>query len=112
MRKVINFVPVMLIQFYRYCISPMFPAVCRFHPSCSTYGLEAFKTYSLPKALFLTAYRILRCNPFSRGGYDPLPLPGESLFKTGVAEGAHDHEGPCAQDGAGTATETATKVDP
>ena len=75
LRTAINFIPVMLIKFYQRFISPLLPPSCRFYPSCSSYGLQAFKTYPLHKALWLTAYRILRCNPFNPGGYDPLPLP-------------------------------------
>jgi len=46
---------------------------CLFEPSCSEYGLECFKKFSFFKALYLTSYRIIRCNPFNKGGYDPVP---------------------------------------
>lgn len=92
LRKAVNFIPVLLIKFYRYCISPLFPPVCRFHPSCSSYGLQAFQTYNVFKAAFLTAYRILRCNPFSRGGFDPLPQPGEPMFRRTTAQCDGDHD--------------------
>lgn len=46
---------------------------CRFEPSCSEYGRQAFLRYPFPKAFFLTVARILRCHPFHPGGYDPLP---------------------------------------
>lgn len=46
---------------------------CKYYPTCSTYGLECFEKFSFFKAFFLTSYRILRCNPFSKGGYDPTP---------------------------------------
>lgn len=71
--KIISFPAILLIQFYKKCISPMFPPVCRFYPSCSTYGLQAFRELPFYKALWLTIWRILRCNPFSAGGYDPVP---------------------------------------
>lgn len=48
------------------------PANCRFYPSCSEYSKQAFKKYNFLKALFLSFYRIIRCNPFSKGGYEPL----------------------------------------
>jgi putative membrane protein insertion efficiency factor len=46
---------------------------CLFEPSCSAYGLECFKKFNFIKATYLTLYRIIRCNPFSKGGYDPVP---------------------------------------
>ncbi|HPB18765.1 MAG TPA: membrane protein insertion efficiency factor YidD [Candidatus Cloacimonas sp.] len=62
-----------LIRFYQLAFSPFLPASCRFEPSCSVYGYQAFKKYNFFKAFYLTAWRILRCNPFHKGGYDPLP---------------------------------------
>lgn len=47
--------------------------VCKFHPSCSEYALQAFRHHSFFYALYLTTFRILRCNPFSKGGIDPIP---------------------------------------
>ena len=62
-----------LIQFYRKYISPMKRTKCPYFPSCSEYGLEAIKKHGAFKGSLLAAYRILRCNPFSKGGYDPVP---------------------------------------
>ena len=76
-KRVFNFLPILGIRFYRRCISPLFPPSCRFHPSCSKYALDAFRVYALPKASWLTLWRILRCNPFNPGGYDPLPNDSE-----------------------------------
>ncbi|MBR6913695.1 MAG: membrane protein insertion efficiency factor YidD [Treponema sp.] len=61
------------IRFYQVCISPLYPACCRFYPSCSNYALEAFQKYGPVKGVLLTSKRILRCNPFFEGGYDPVP---------------------------------------
>ncbi len=63
---------VALIQFHRYVISPLTPPTCRFTPSCSRYGLDAVKRYGALRGGWLAIWRILRCNPFHRGGYDPL----------------------------------------
>ncbi|HQB98150.1 MAG: membrane protein insertion efficiency factor YidD [Candidatus Cloacimonadaceae bacterium] len=64
---------ILVIRFYQMTISPVLPKSCRFSPSCSTYALQAFQRYSLLRALYLSIWRILRCNPFCKGGYDPLP---------------------------------------
>lgn len=47
---------------------------CKYSPSCSNYAIGVFEKFNFFKATFLTIYRILRCNPFSKGGYDPVPL--------------------------------------
>jgi uncharacterized protein len=61
------------IRFYRRGISPLLPPSCRFEPTCSAYGLEAIGRYGAWKGSWLTVKRILRCHPFCRGGYDPVP---------------------------------------
>ena len=58
---------------YRRWISPALPARCRFYPSCSAYALEALATHGAAKGLALTLWRLLRCQPFHPGGYDPVP---------------------------------------
>ncbi len=62
-----------LIRFYRKNISPSTPPSCKFTPTCSQYGLEAIERFGAFKGGFMTLWRILRCNPFSKGGYDPVP---------------------------------------
>ncbi|QTQ07589.1 membrane protein insertion efficiency factor YidD [Macrococcoides canis] len=62
-----------LIKFYRKYISPMTPPACRFHPTCSQYGLEAIETHGAMKGGYLTVKRILKCHPFHPGGFDPVP---------------------------------------
>ena len=62
-----------LIRFYRKFISPIKPKCCRFTPTCYEYALEAFSVHGFFYGLFLTVWRILRCNPFCRAGYDPVP---------------------------------------
>lgn len=62
-----------LIQFYRKYISPMKTTKCPYYPTCSAYGLEAVQKYGAVKGTALAAWRIIRCNPFSKGGYDPVP---------------------------------------
>ncbi|MGI6161765.1 MAG: membrane protein insertion efficiency factor YidD [Christensenellales bacterium] len=62
-----------LIEAYRKHISPMLPAACRFVPSCSQYAYTAIQDYGVFKGLCLALFRLLRCNPFCKGGYDPVP---------------------------------------
>ena len=64
---------ILLIQFYRKAISPWTPPSCRFTPTCSQYGLEAFKRYGLFKGFWLTVKRLARCHPWGGSGYDPVP---------------------------------------
>ena len=64
---------IFLIKRYRKYISPMKTTKCPYYPSCSEYGLEAVQKYGAVKGGALAAWRILRCNPLSKGGYDPVP---------------------------------------
>lgn len=61
-----------LIRVYRRFVSPMLPPSCRFTPSCSLYTLQAIEKYGLLKGILMGTRRILRCHPFSKGGYDPI----------------------------------------
>ena len=69
-------VMIWLIGLYRKYISPLKPPCCRFTPTCSAYAIEAFQKRGFFVGLALTVWRILRCNPFSKGGYDPVPEKG------------------------------------
>ena len=62
-----------MIRFYQIYISPYKGTKCPYFPSCSGYGVEAIKKHGALIGSVLTAWRILRCNPFSKGGYDPVP---------------------------------------
>lgn len=64
---------VWLIKFYQKLISPLKPPCCRFTPTCSHYATEAFNTHGVIRGFLLTSWRILRCNPFCKGGFDPVP---------------------------------------
>jgi uncharacterized protein len=61
------------IKVYRLLISPYLGQSCRFHPSCSAYAIQAIAQQGLLKAVFLIIKRVLKCNPWSSGGYDPVP---------------------------------------
>jgi uncharacterized protein len=75
-KKTVNIpagISLVLVKAYKMFISPYLPKSCRFYPSCSSYSIESFKKYGFIKGLFLTIERIIRCNPFNAGGYDPVP---------------------------------------
>jgi len=62
------------IHLYRWILSPFLgPGKCRFMPTCSTYTLEALEKHGAMRGIFMGTWRILRCHPFSRGGWDPVP---------------------------------------
>lgn len=64
-----------LVRFYRRFLSPLLPPACRFEPSCSHYALDAIELHGALRGSWLTLRRLLRCQPFSRGGFDPVPVP-------------------------------------
>ena len=72
MKKI--FLPIILfiILIYQKLLSPLTPPSCKFSPTCSNYAVDSFKKYSLPKAFNLVLIRILKCHPWSKGGYDPV----------------------------------------
>jgi len=69
-----------VIIFYQKAISPHFGPRCRYYPTCSAYALEAIKTHGALKGSFFAGMRILRCNPFSKGGVDFVPPKGATLW--------------------------------
>ena len=64
---------ILLVRGYRRFLSPLLGQQCRFHPTCSAYGLEALQVHGALRGTWLTARRIARCHPFNPGGYDPVP---------------------------------------
>lgn len=69
----LNKLAVGLIKGYQWTLSPYIGQQCRFHPTCSQYGIAAFSRYGFLKACKLTVLRILKCHPWHPGGHDPLP---------------------------------------
>jgi putative membrane protein insertion efficiency factor len=63
----------LIIRGYQKFISPMFPPSCRYYPTCSNYSIQAVKRFGALRGGLMGAARILRCHPFVRGGYDPVP---------------------------------------
>lgn len=85
---------VALINVYRWCISPLLGQRCRFYPSCSQYAIEALRTHSLPRALWLTLRRLGHCHPWHPGGYDPVPPCGCDGSIDGHTALSHSHKPP------------------
>jgi putative membrane protein insertion efficiency factor len=64
---------VALVRVYQYLVSPMLGQRCKYYPSCSNYAIEALRVHGVVRGVGLAAWRLLRCNPFSNGGVDPVP---------------------------------------
>lgn len=72
----VRFVFLVLIRGYQLAISPLLPPSCRFHPSCSSYAYGSVLTHGSAKGLALATVRLLRCNPWNKGGVNPVPVKG------------------------------------
>jgi putative membrane protein insertion efficiency factor len=71
-----------VLRFYKGQISPALPPACRYTPTCSEYAIEAVERYGALRGSLLAARRVLSCNPFARGGYDPVPQPGVTVQRS------------------------------
>ena len=81
------------IRVYQRTISPALPARCKYHPSCSAYAVQAIERFGILRGLVLAVWRVLRCNPFSHGGYDPPEA--QTLFRVpGAGTGGHPSHSP------------------
>ena len=67
-----RYVGIGAVQLYRWTISPLLPATCKYHPSCSQHAIDAVRQRGLLGGSLLAAWRLLRCNPWRRGGFDPV----------------------------------------
>ncbi len=72
MTRVPGAIVVSILRFYQHWISPAFGQRCRYYPSCSEYAVQAVQRFGILRGLVLAGWRLLRCNPFSRGGFDPV----------------------------------------
>ena len=75
------------ITLYQRLISPAFPRRCKYEPTCSAYASQAIREYGILRGLVLAGWRLLRCNPFSHGGYDPVSA--QTLFRRRPVDPSH-----------------------
>ena len=80
------------IRAYQRWISPLFPQRCKYHPSCSTYGVQAVRELGVIKGSIVAGWRVVRCNPFSHGGVDELADRRLFRAEAGSSRQAHDRE--------------------
>lgn len=73
MKRIFVTLLIIPVKFYQYCISPLLPPSCKYVPTCSQYAIEALRKHGPLKGLWLSVKRILRCAPWGKGGYDPVP---------------------------------------
>jgi hypothetical protein len=64
---------ILLVRAYQRVVSPLFPAACRYTPSCSEYAVQALRRHGLVRGLWYAAARVVRCHPWAAGGHDPVP---------------------------------------
>jgi putative membrane protein insertion efficiency factor len=79
--RALRIVVVTPIVLYQRLISPAIPRRCKYEPTCSRYAVEAIREYGILRGLLLAGWRLLRCNPWSHGGYDPVEA--QRVFRTG-----------------------------
>jgi putative membrane protein insertion efficiency factor len=89
--RIARMVAVTPIVLYQRLISPAIPRRCKYEPTCSRYAVEAIREYGILRGLVLAGWRLLRCNPFSHGGYDPVQA--QRVFRIGNPDRSRDHGG-------------------
>lgn len=78
---------IFFVRLYQRSFGLLFPRVCRFEPTCSQYAIDALREHGLCKGLALSVWRIVRCNPLSPGGWDPVPRRQNHMCSTGSKKG-------------------------
>ena len=81
MKKIFKHILLSPVYFYKYCISPILPHVCKYSPSCSNYMIESISSWGFFKGFSLGIKRIMRCNPKSVGGTDRVPINIKGDYK-------------------------------
>ena len=87
MRPALRAALIVAVRLYQRTLSRVLPPTCRFHPSCSAYMIEAVERHGLLRGGVLGLWRIVRCNPFCKGGHDPVPPTGQPLGEDAKPDG-------------------------
>jgi putative membrane protein insertion efficiency factor len=88
MKKAAKTLALEMLRGYKWLLSPLLPPACRYVPTCSEYAMEAIERYGVLRGALMAAWRVLRCHPFTRGGYDPVvktpheTVGGEATFES------------------------------
>jgi uncharacterized protein len=82
-----------LLRLYKWLLSPLLPPACRFVPSCSEYAMEAVERHGTLPGGLKAMWRLMRCHPFSRGGYDPVSAPADHSHISGHGKAVRDRHG-------------------
>ena len=77
MNRLLSAALIQLLRGYKWAISPLFPPSCRYVPTCSEYAVEAIARHGVLRGGALAVWRLVRCHPFVKGGFDPVPLSGQ-----------------------------------
>ena len=91
--KTIKTAMLAFLRGYKWAISPLLPPSCRYVPTCSEYAAEAVEHYGALRGSAMAIWRVLRCHPFVRGGYDPVPISRVRMASARVAPGVHARGG-------------------
>ncbi|HVO79482.1 MAG TPA: membrane protein insertion efficiency factor YidD [Terriglobales bacterium] len=87
MSQIAKTVLLYLLRGYKWAVSPMFPPACRYVPTCSEYAMEAVDRYGVVRGSLMAIWRVLRCHPFAKGGYDPVAIRRDA--SDGLCEPTH-----------------------
>lgn len=78
MKQTLKSIVLLALRAYKWALSPLLPPACRYVPSCSEYAMEAVDRYGVARGLGMAAWRLLRCHPFVKGGFDPVTRVGRT----------------------------------
>ena len=90
MNRILDTLALQLLRGYKWAISPIFPPACRYVPTCSEYAMEAVDRYGALRGSLMAGWRLLRCHPFSKGGYDPVVRCSQTNTATGPVRRTKD----------------------
>jgi uncharacterized protein len=89
MRQIARNAALKILRGYKWAISPMFPPACRYVPTCSEYAMEAVDRFGVFRGGLMAVWRLLRCHPFAKGGYDPVPRDSKAGTEEHAGHACH-----------------------